>query len=145
MSIEWQLPIHSFHLNTYGTCPAIRYDYPEYDYMYAYTTLRPTAAPSPSLLDKVTKLISSGRCNWLQECRIYFWQQHQIPRLTSYLLNLNQRAAKFCKRLWWCIGSKRFRWIWRVVCIKSCCIVSSNFGLYPFVPSSVYRYSWRYP
>ena len=63
MSIEWQLPIHSFHLNTYGTCPAIRYDYPEYDYMYAYTTLRPTVASSPSMLDEVTKFVSSGRYN----------------------------------------------------------------------------------
>ena len=51
------------HVVAYGTFFKNRYDYPEYDYMYAYTTLRPTVAPSPSMLDEVTKFVSSGRYN----------------------------------------------------------------------------------
>ena len=51
------------YIVTYGAFDTIRYDYPEYDYMYAYTTLRPTVASSPSMLDEVTKFVSSGRYN----------------------------------------------------------------------------------
>ena len=60
--------IHTMHLVTYRTFAAIRYDYPEYDYTYAYTTLRPPAAPSPSMLDEVTKLVSSGKYNQVTKC-----------------------------------------------------------------------------
>ena len=54
---------HLLHALAYRIFSEIRYDYPEYDYMYAYTTLRPTVAPSPSMLDEVTKFVSSGRYN----------------------------------------------------------------------------------
>ena len=55
--------IHTLHLITYRTFTAIRYDYPEYDYMYDYTTLRRQAVPLPSILDHVTNFVSSGKCN----------------------------------------------------------------------------------
>ena len=46
---------------TYGTFSSKSYGYPEYDYIYTDTKYRPTAAPSPSVLDEVTKFVSSGK------------------------------------------------------------------------------------
>ena len=46
---------------TYGTLSSKSYGYPEYDYIYTDTKYRPAAAPSPSVLDEVTKFVSSGK------------------------------------------------------------------------------------
>ena len=46
---------------TYGTFSLNSYGYPEYDYIYTDTKYRPSAAPSPSVLDEVTKFVSSGK------------------------------------------------------------------------------------
>ena len=72
---------------TYGTFSSKSYGYPEYDYIYTDTKYRPIAAPSPSVLEEVTKFVSSGKCKLVKGL-------HFVNKLIEY--NENKSRIQKC-------------------------------------------------
>ena len=109
------------------------YGYPEYDYIYTDTKYRPAAAPSPSVLDEVTKFVSSGKSKlkkWVHFVnKIIRWKL--ITNSKTDLLKHFHRASKFCQRVWWCTWFEAK--CSRVVFIKCSCDTFSCFSITPFV------------